>query len=88
MAGFLIATIAGAVPFALGRFGLGRPLVILGVGGVVAFGWLIALAAKPTGTGEVPLWYLAGMVILLYGIWCGGLFLGMRIRRMRRATPG
>jgi hypothetical protein len=28
------------------------------------------------------------MVVLLYAIWCGGLWLGVRFRRMRRATPG
>ena len=88
MAGFLIASIAGLLPFLLGRY-LGRPLRIATVGGVLAVGWLAALAAKPSpGTNEVPLWYLAGMVVLLYGIWCGGLLLGVRVRRMRRATPG
>jgi hypothetical protein len=28
------------------------------------------------------------MVILLYGIWCGGLWLGAHFRRIRQATPG
>jgi hypothetical protein len=55
---------------------------------VLAFGWLVALAVKPAGTHEVPLWYLGGMVILLYVIWCGALWLGVRLRRMRHATPG
>jgi hypothetical protein len=27
-------------------------------------------------------------VVLLYAIWCGGLWLGVRFRRMRHATPG
>ena len=89
MAGFVIAAVAAVLPFLLGRFRLGRPLVVLGVGGVLAFGWLIALAAKPASdTNQVPLWYPAGMVVLLYMIWCGGFFLGLRLRRIRRATPG
>jgi len=88
MAGFVIAAFGGLLPFGIGRFGLGRPAVVVAVGGVLALGWLAALAAKPSGTGEVPLWYLGGMVILLFGIWCGGLWLGVRLRRMRRATPG
>jgi hypothetical protein len=88
MAGFVIASIAGVLPFLVGRFRLGRPWIVAGVGGVVAFGWLVALAAKPRGTSEVPLWYVGGMVILLYAIWCGGLWLGVRLRRLRHATPG
>ena len=88
MAGFLIASIAGLLPFLVGRFRLGRPWLVVGVGGLLALGWLVALAAKPNGTSEVPLWYLGGMVILLYAIWCGGLWLGLRLRRMRQATPG
>jgi hypothetical protein len=88
MAGFLIAACAGLLPFAVGTFRLGRPWVVAGVGAVLAFGWLVALAVKPAGTHEVPLWYLGGMVILLYVIWCGALWLGVRLRRMRHATPG
>lgn len=89
MAGFVIAVLAGLLPFLVGRFGLGRPVVVTGVGGVLCFGWLVALAAKPaSSSNEVPLWYVGGMVILLYGIWCGGLWLGVRVRRIRRATPG
>ena len=89
MAGFLIAAVAGFVPFALGRFGFGRAFVIGAVGGALAFVWLVALAAKPPDeASEVPLWYLGGMVVLLYAIWCGGLWLGVRMRRMRRVTPG
>jgi hypothetical protein len=83
MVGFLIAIIAGALPFVLGRY-LGRPWLVCAVGGIVAFGWLVALAAKPQSeANEVPLWYVAGMVILLYTIWCGGLWLGVRLRRVR-----
>jgi hypothetical protein len=89
VAGFLIASVAALLPLLLGRYGVGRPLVIATVGGVLAFGWLVALAAKPpSDSNEVPLWYLGGMVILLYAIWCGGLWLGVRLRRVRQATPG
>jgi hypothetical protein len=89
MAGFLIAVVAGALPFVLGTFGLGRARVVLVVGGIVAFGWVIALAAdRPTEPRAVPLWFVAGLVALLYAIWCGGLWLGLRFRRIRRATPG
>jgi hypothetical protein len=88
MAGFVIASVAGLLPFLFGRY-LGRPLTVAAVGGLLALGWLVALAAKPsTATIEVPLWYLTGMVALLYAIWCGGLWLGVRLRRIRRATPG
>jgi hypothetical protein len=89
MAGFLIAIVACLLPFAFGALGLGRPRVVIGIGGVLAFGWVISLAAKrPTDANEVPLWFVAGLVLLLYAIWCGGLWLGLRLRRIRRATPG
>jgi hypothetical protein len=88
MAGFVIAVVACLLPFALGVFGLGRARVML-VGGVLAFAAIVALAARRTSeTNEVPLWYVGGMVVLLYAIWCGGLWLGVRLRRIRRATPG
>ncbi len=89
MAGFLIAIVAGGLPFLIGSLGLGRPRATVAVGGVLAFGWLVALTAKPASdTNEVPLWYVGGMVILLYIIWCGGLWLGLRLRRIRHASPG
>jgi hypothetical protein len=89
MAGFLIAIVACMLPFLLGTFGLGRPRVVIGVGGVLALGWIVSLAAKPpTETNAVPLWVVAGMVALLYAIWCGGFWLGRRVRRIRNATPG
>jgi hypothetical protein len=91
MAGYLIAAIAAVLPFALGAFRLGRPRVVLGIGGVIAFGWLIALAMQPpSDTAAIPVWFLAGMVILLYAIWCGGLWLGVRLRqaRIQRRAPG
>jgi hypothetical protein len=88
MAGFVIAGVAGLLPFALGMSGLGRPRMVVGVGGMLAVGWVFALAAKRSETTQVPLWFVGGLVILLYAIWCGGLWLGVRIRRIRRATPG
>jgi hypothetical protein len=88
MAGFVIAVVACLLPFALGVLGLGRARIMI-VGGVLAFAWIVALGARRTSeTNEVPLWYVGGMVVLLYAIWCGGLWLGARLRRIRRATPG
>jgi hypothetical protein len=49
-------------------------------------GWIATLAAGPTdarGEQVIPLWLLAGLVALLYFIWCGGLWLGLRVRRAR-----
>jgi hypothetical protein len=89
MAGFLIAVIAAGLPFALGMFGLGRPRAVILVGGVIAFACVAALAAQRPPTPEpIPLWFVAGLIGLLYAIWCGGLWLGVRFRRVRRATPG
>jgi hypothetical protein len=89
MAGFLIAAVAAVLPFVIGTFGVGRPRVVLSVGGVIAFGWVVALAAqRPPTPRPIPLWFVAGLVALLYAIWCGGLWLGLRYRRMRQATPG
>jgi hypothetical protein len=88
MAGFVIAVLAALLPFGLGALGLGRVRVMI-VGGALGFAWLVALAAKRSSdTNEVPFWYVGGMVILLYAIWCGGLWLGAHFRRMRQATPG
>jgi hypothetical protein len=89
MAGFVIAVVAGVLPFVIGTLGVGRPRAVLGIGGVIAFGWVIALAAqRPPTPRPIPLWFVAGLVALLYAIWCGGLWLGVRYRRMRHATPG
>jgi hypothetical protein len=88
MAGFLIAVVAGTLPLVLGMLGLGRPRVVVGVGGILAVGWIFSLAAKQPESSPVPLWFLGGLVLLLYAIWCGGLWLGLRLRRLRRATPG
>jgi hypothetical protein len=92
VAGYLIAVVAFALPFAFGALGLGRPRVVLTVGGALAAGWVLSLAANrtpdPNGDDVVPLWFLTGLVVLLYAIWCGGLWLGLRLRRIRGATPG
>jgi hypothetical protein len=92
MAGYLIAVVAFALPFAFGAVGVGRPRVVLSIGGVLAVGWVVSLAANRSGDTSgneiVPMWVLAGLVCLLYAIWCGGLWLGLRLRRVRRATPG
>jgi hypothetical protein len=89
MAGFVIAVAAAVLPFALGISGLGRTRIVAGVGAVLAFGWLVAAAAqRDPRAEEPPLWFFAGLVLLLYAIWCGGLWLGVRVRRMRQATPG
>jgi hypothetical protein len=88
MAGFVIAVVAAALPFSLGALGLGRIRVML-IGGALALVWLVALVSKSgSETNQVPRWYVGGMVILLYGIWCGGVWLGAHFRRIRQATPG
>jgi hypothetical protein len=87
MAGYLIAVVAFLLPLAFGVTGLGRPRVVLGVGGLLAAGWIVALVAGRAQDGRghelVPVWFLAGLVLLLYVIWCGGLWLGARLRRAR-----
>ena len=86
MAGYVIAVIAFLVPLAFGASGLGRPRVVLSVGAVLGVASIIALAGRAQdGRGHqlVPIWFLAGMVVLLYVIWCGGLWLGTRFRRAR-----
>jgi hypothetical protein len=92
MAGYLIAIVAFVLPLAFGTTGVGRPRVVLGVGGVLALGWVVSLAASratdTNGNAFIPLWVLAGLVCLLYAIWCGGLWVGLRLRSIRRAAPG
>jgi uncharacterized membrane protein len=92
MAGYVIAVVAFVLPFVLGVAGLGRPRIVLATAAVLAFGWIISLAAaRPAderGDALVPLWAVAGLVGLLYGIWCGGLWLGLRLRRIRQTARG
>jgi hypothetical protein len=86
VAGYLIPSLAFVLAFVLGASGAGRPRIVLGLGAVLALGWITTLAAGPTDTREeqvIPLWLLAGLVALLYFIWCGGLWLGLRLRRAR-----
>jgi hypothetical protein len=88
MAGFVIGVVAGTLPLVLAAFGLGRPRVVVGIGGVLAVGCLFSLAAKRPESNAAPLWLVCGLVLILYAIWCGGLWVGLRLRRLRRATPG
>jgi hypothetical protein len=87
MAGFVIAVVAFFIPFGLMLTRLTRPGRLLVLGGVLAAGWLVTLAASRAQQGDghelVPLWFLAGLVVLLYTIWCGGVMLGARLRRAR-----
>ena len=87
MAGYLIAVVAFLVPLAFGATGLGRPRFVLGVGAVLSGGWVVSLLmGRPhdsRGHELVPVWFLGGLVVLLYVIWCGGLWLGVRLRRAR-----
>ena len=89
MAGFVIAIAACLLPFALATLGLGR-LRILVIGAVLALAWVAATAAaRPSDANAgAPMWFLVGLVLILYAIWCGGLWLGARLRRVRRAPPG
>jgi len=90
VAGYLIAVIAFAFAFVFGTIRAVRPQVVLAVGGILAFGWAVALAAgraqDAQGDQVLPLWFVGGLVVLLYGIWCGGLWLGLRFRRARART--
>jgi hypothetical protein len=88
VAGYLIAVIAFALAFVLGVTGIARARVVLGVGTVLGLGWFATGAAQHandvrTGHEVLPLWFFAGLVALLYVIWCGGLWLGIRLRRLR-----
>ena len=87
MAGYLIAAVAFVLPLAMAATGLGRPRAVLGGGTVLAFVSFVGLIAARAENGQgqkiVPVWFLAGLVALLYVIWCGGLALGMRLRRGR-----
>jgi hypothetical protein len=87
VAGYLIAVIAFLLALVFGTLRAVRPQVVLTVGGILAFGWAVALAAgraqDAQGDQILPLWFVGGLVALLYAIWCGGLWLGLRIRRAR-----
>jgi hypothetical protein len=88
MAGYLIAVIAFALPFAFAVTGIARARMVLGVGAVLGFAWAVSMAAGrandlQAGHEVLPLWFGVGLVLLLYLIWCGGLWLGVRLRRLR-----
>jgi hypothetical protein len=87
MAGYLIAVIAFALPLVFGATGLGRPRVVISLGAVLACAWAVALAAGRAQDGQgrqlVPIWFLLGLAALLYVVWCGGLWLGTRLRKAR-----
>ena len=92
MAGYFIAVVAFLLPFVVATTGLARPRLLLGVGAVLGTGWVAALAAGRAedehGRQIIPLWFLAGLVALLYLIWCGGLWLGLRLRQARAVGSG
>jgi hypothetical protein len=85
--GYVLAVVTFLLPLAFGATGLGRPRVVLTVGGALAFACIAGLAAvgaeDAQGQKLVPLWFLAGLVLMLYGLWCGGLWIGLRLRRAR-----
>jgi hypothetical protein len=87
VAGYLIAAIAFALPLSVGAAGLVRPRVVIGLGAVVACGWAVALVTGRAEDGQghhiVPVWFLASLVAILYVLWCGGLWLGLRLRSAR-----
>jgi type VI protein secretion system component VasK len=87
VAGYLIAIVAFLLPLGFGATGIGRPRLVLGVGAVLAVGWIVSPVAERAqdsrGHELVPVWFLGGLVVLLYVIWCGGLWLGVRLRRAR-----
>jgi hypothetical protein len=61
--------------------------MVIVLGAAMASIWAIALVAGRAQDGQgnqvVPLWFLAGLVALLYSLWCGGLWLGLRLRKVR-----
>ncbi|MBA3736579.1 MAG: hypothetical protein H0W90_15530 [Actinobacteria bacterium] len=87
MAGYLIGAAAFALPLLFGASGLGRPRLVLAAGMILASGSIAALGSGQVQDGPahklVPLWFLACLVTLLYAIWCGGLWVGLRFRRTR-----
>jgi hypothetical protein len=88
MAGYVIAVVTFALAFVFGTIRAVRPKLVLAVGAVLAVGWTATLAVAAAGNGTpggeaVPLWFVVGLVALLYAIWCGGLWLGLRLRQTR-----
>ena len=88
MAGYLIGSAAFLIAFTLGASRLGRPRLVLAVGALAGGAWIAGGAIGRAndleqGHDVVPLWFLAALVGFLYLIWCGGLWLGLRLRRSR-----
>ena len=44
---------------------------------------VVGRAQDGQGHHLVPVWFLAALVALLYVLWCGGLWLGTRLRKAR-----
>jgi hypothetical protein len=88
--GYLIAVVTFGLAFAFGTIRAVRPRLVLAVGGMLALAWaaVLAIAASENADSRepVPLWFAFGLVALLYAIWCGGLWLGLRMRRARKHT--
>jgi hypothetical protein len=61
--------------------------MLFGTGAVLGTAWIVALATTgpedAAGNQVVPLWFVVGLIGLLFLIWCGGLWLGVRLRRAR-----
>jgi hypothetical protein len=87
VAGYLIAVIAFALPLSFGATGIGRPRLVVGLGAGLACGSVVALVTSRAQDGQghqlVPVWFLTGLVAVLYVLWCGGLWLGLRLRKTR-----
>jgi biotin transporter BioY len=87
VAGYLIAAATFVFPLFFGASGLGRPRLVLTAGMILAFCLIVVLTTGQVQDGQghklVPLWFLAGLVALLYAIWCGGLWVGLRLRHTR-----
>ena len=87
MAGYLIAVIAFMIPLALGATRIGRPRIVIGVGVFMSSLWAVALVADRAqdgqGTHLVPVCFVVGLATLLCALWCGGFWLGLRLRKVR-----
>jgi cytochrome bd-type quinol oxidase subunit 2 len=84
--GYLIAVGAFLLPFVFGLSGLGRPRVVLSVGvalGIVGYTFVSERTKDSAGQELFPPVLLVGLVVLLYIVWCGGLWIGLRLRRSR-----
>jgi hypothetical protein len=87
VAGYLISALAFALPLVFGATGIGRPRLVTVLGAALACTWAVALVAGRAQDGQghhvVPVWFLMGLAALLYALWCGGLWLGTRLRKAR-----